>query len=56
MTNGLLGHLTFGEDFLFFNGTFFPHIIGAWRPDAADYNPMQYEFLQHQQHWNVFIT
>ena len=20
------------------------------------YNPMQYEFLQHQQHWNVFMT
>jgi cytochrome c oxidase subunit 1 len=20
------------------------------------YNPMQYEFLQHQQHWNVIIT
>ena len=20
------------------------------------YNPMQYEFLQHLQHWNVFIT
>ena len=20
------------------------------------YNPTQYEFLQHQQHWNVFMT
>ena len=20
------------------------------------YNPMQYEFLQHQQHWNVIMT
>ena len=37
--------------------TFFPmHIIGVGGQMRRIYNPMQYEFLQHQQHWNVFIT
>ena len=37
--------------------TFFPmHIIGVGGQMRRIYNPMQYEFLQPQQHWNVFIT
>jgi cytochrome c oxidase subunit 1 len=55
--NTTLGHLHFWPTFLFFNGTFFPmHIIGVGGQMRRIYNPMQYEFLQHQQHWNVFIT
>jgi cytochrome c oxidase subunit I len=57
MTNGFLGHLHFWGTFIFFNATFFPmHIIGVGGQMRRIYNPMQYEFLQHQQHWNVFIT
>ena len=57
MTNPLLGHLHFWPTFIFFNLTFFPmHIIGVGGQMRRIYNPMQYEFLQHQQHWNVFIT
>ena len=32
------------------------HIIGVGGHMRRIYNPMQYEFLQHQQHWNVFMT
>jgi cytochrome c oxidase subunit 1 len=32
------------------------HIIGVGGQMRRIYNPMQYEFLQHQQHWNVFMT
>ena len=57
MMNPLLGHLHFWSTFIFFNWTFFPmHIIGVGGQMRRIYNPMQYEFLQHQQHWNVFIT
>jgi cytochrome c oxidase subunit 1 len=42
---------------VFFNMTFFPmHIIGVGGQMRRIYNPLQYEFLQHQQHWNVIIT
>ena len=57
MTNTALGHLHFWPTFIFFNLTFFPmHIIGVGGQMRRIYNPMQYEFLQHQQHWNVIIT
>jgi cytochrome c oxidase subunit 1 len=57
MMNTPLGHIHFWLTFIFFNGTFFPmHIIGVGGQMRRIYNPMQYEFLQHQQHWNVFIT
>jgi len=57
MTNTALGYLHFWPTFVFFNLTFFPmHIIGVGGQMRRIYNPMQYEFLQHQQHWNVFIT
>jgi cytochrome c oxidase subunit 1 len=57
LTNPLLGHLHFWGTFLFFNLTFFPmHIIGVGGQMRRIYNPLQYEFLQHQQHWNVIIT
>jgi cytochrome c oxidase subunit 1 len=57
MMNPALGHLHFWSTFIFFNLTFFPmHIIGVGGQMRRIYNPMQYEFLQHQQHWNVFMT
>jgi cytochrome c oxidase subunit I len=57
MTNPALGHLHFWGTLVFFNMTFFPmHIIGVGGQMRRIYNPMQYEFLQHQQHWNVFMT
>jgi cytochrome c oxidase subunit 1 len=57
MLNPVLGHLHFWPSFVFFNMTFFPmHIIGVGGQMRRIYNPMQYEFLQHQQHWNVIIT
>jgi cytochrome c oxidase subunit 1 len=57
MMNPLLGHIHFWLSFIFFNLTFFPmHIIGVGGQMRRIYNPMQYEFLQHQQHWNVIIT
>jgi len=57
MMNPMLGHIHFWLTFVFFNLTFFPmHIIGVGGQMRRIYNPMQYEFLQHQQHWNVFIT
>jgi cytochrome c oxidase subunit 1 len=50
LTNSLLGHVHFW-------GTFFPmHIIGVGGQMRRIYNPLQYEFLQHQQHWNVIMT
>jgi cytochrome c oxidase subunit 1 len=32
------------------------HIIGVGGQMRRIYNPLQYEFLQGQQHWNVIIT
>jgi cytochrome c oxidase subunit 1 len=57
MMNPVLGQLHFWPTFVFFNMTFFPmHIIGVGGQMRRIYNPMQYEFLQQQQHWNVIIT
>jgi cytochrome c oxidase subunit 1 len=57
MMNSPLGHLHFWLTFVFFNLTFFPmHIIGVGGQMRRIYNPLQYEFLKDQQHWNVFIT
>jgi cytochrome c oxidase subunit 1 len=57
LTNTALGYLHFWPTFVFFNLTFFPmHIIGVGGQMRRIYNPLQYEFLQHQQHWNVIIT
>jgi cytochrome c oxidase subunit 1 len=57
MMNPALGHLHFWGTLIFFNMTFFPmHIIGVGGQMRRIYNPLQYEFLVHQQHWNVIIT
>jgi cytochrome c oxidase subunit 1 len=57
MLNPVLGHLHFWPTFVFFNITFFPmHIIGVGGHMRRIYNPLQYEFLQHLQHWNVLMT
>jgi cytochrome c oxidase subunit 1 len=57
MLNPVLGHLHFWPTFVFFNLTFFPmHIIGVGGHMRRIYNPTQYEFLQHLQHWNVLMT
>ena len=57
MTNNALGHVHFWLTIVAFNVTFFPmHIIGVGGQMRRIYNPMQYEFLQHQQHWNVIMT
>jgi cytochrome c oxidase subunit 1 len=57
LTNTPLGHIHFWLTIVFFNATFFPmHIIGVGGQMRRIYNPMQYEFLVHQQHWNVFMT
>ncbi|MEK7367841.1 MAG: cbb3-type cytochrome c oxidase subunit I, partial [candidate division NC10 bacterium] len=57
MMNETLGKIHFFLTFIFFNVTFFPmHILGVGGMMRRIYNPMQYEFLQPLQHWNVFIT
>jgi cytochrome c oxidase subunit 1 len=55
--NTTLGHLHFWPTFIAFNCTFFPmHILGLGGHMRRIYNPLQYDFLQPLQHWNVFIT
>jgi cytochrome c oxidase subunit 1 len=55
--NTFLGHLHFWPTFVCFNLTFFPmHIIGVGGHMRRIYNPLQYEFLTHLQHWNVLMT
>jgi cytochrome c oxidase subunit 1 len=57
MMNPVLGHLHFWPTFVFLNVTFFPmHILGVGGQMRRIYNPLQYDFLQPQQHWNVIIT
>ena len=55
--NSTLGKIHFWITFLAFNGVFFPmHILGVGGHMRRIANPMQYEFLQHMQPINVFIT
>src|SRR5947207_3210883 len=57
MMNETLGKLHFALTYTFFNCTFFPmHFLVVAGHMRRIYNPMQYEFLQHMQWWNVFIT
>src|SRR6266487_1211174 len=57
MMNERLGKIHFVLTYIFFNGAFFPmHFLGVGGHMRRIYNPMQYEFIQPMQHWNVFIT
>jgi cytochrome c oxidase subunit 1 len=57
MMNETLGKIHFWLTLIFFNLTFFPmHILGVAGHMRRIYNPMQYDFLQPHQHWNVIIT
>ncbi|MET0501713.1 MAG: cbb3-type cytochrome c oxidase subunit I [Candidatus Binatia bacterium] len=57
MMNDRLGKIHFVLTYIFFNGAFFPmHFLGVGGHMRRIYNPMQYEFIQPMQHWNVFIT
>jgi cytochrome c oxidase subunit 1 len=52
-----LGKVHFWLTIVFFNWVFFPmHILGVGGHMRRIYNPLQYEFLQHLQGMNVFIT
>jgi cytochrome c oxidase subunit 1 len=52
-----LGKIHFVLTYIFFNLTFFPmHFLGVGGHMRRIYNPMQYEFIQPMQDWNVFIT
>ncbi len=55
--NETLGKIHWLGTFIFFHGAFFPmHFLGVAGHMRRIYNPMQYEFLQPLQGWNVFIT
>jgi len=55
--NEPLGKVHFWLTFLFYNCTFIPmHLLGVAGHMRRIYNPMQYEFLQHLQPMNEFIT
>jgi cytochrome c oxidase subunit 1 len=57
MMNEKLGKIHFVLTYIFFNGAFFPmHFLGVGGHMRRIYNPLQYEFLQPLQDWNVFIT
>jgi cytochrome c oxidase subunit 1 len=57
MMNETLGKIHFVLTFVFFNATFFPmHFLGAGGHMRRIWNPMQYEFLQHFQSMNQFIS
>jgi cytochrome c oxidase subunit I len=57
MMNETWGKIHFLFTYLFFNLAFFPmHFLGVGGHMRRIYNPLQYEFLQSLQHWNVFIT
>jgi cytochrome c oxidase subunit 1 len=57
MLHERLGKIHFALTYLFFNGAFFPmHFLGVAGHMRRIANPLQYEFLQHMQWWNQFIT
>lgn len=57
MMNETLGKIHFVLTFVFFNLTFFPmHFLGTGGHMRRIWNPMQYEFLQHFQPMNEFIS
>jgi cytochrome c oxidase subunit 1 len=57
LMNEPLGKIHFILTFVFFNATFFPmHFLGAGGHMRRIWNPMQYEFLQHFQSMNQFIS
>jgi cytochrome c oxidase subunit 1 len=57
MMDERLGKIHFVLTYIFFNGAFFPmHFLGVGGHMRRIYNPMQYEFIQSMQHWNVIIT
>jgi cytochrome c oxidase subunit 1 len=57
MMNERLGKIHFVLTYIFFNAAFFPmHFLGVGGHMRRIYNPLQYEFIQPMQHWNVFIT
>src|SRR5215510_2292559 len=57
MMNEKLGWLHFVLTFVAFNAVFFPmHILGEAGHMRRVSNPTNYEFLQHMQPWNVFIS
>ena len=52
-----VGKIHFWLTFVAFNAVFFPmHILGAGGQMRRIADPTAYEFLRHQQGWNVFIT
>jgi cytochrome c oxidase subunit 1 len=57
MMNEKLAVIHFVLTYIFFNGAFFPmHFLGVGGHMRRIYNPLQYEFLQPLQDWNVIIT
>lgn len=57
MMNEGLAKIHFVLTYIFFNLTFFPmHFLGVGGHMRRIYNPLQYEFIQPMQDWNVFIT
>jgi cytochrome c oxidase subunit 1 len=57
MMNEPLAKIHFVLTYIFFNGVFFPmHFLGVGGHMRRIYNPMQYEFIQPMQDWNVIIT
>jgi cytochrome c oxidase subunit 1 len=57
MMNETLGKIHFFGTLIYFNATFFPmHFLGVGGHMRRIYNPLQYEFLQPFQSWNIFIT
>jgi len=55
--NETWGKIHFILTYIFFNAVFFPmHFLGVGGHMRRIYNPIQYEFLNTFQPWNIFIT